>query len=175
MQNQQAAVLYSPLPPEDYSRPCPDLGRAGIGAELSSDEHRAVWNLYFLSDPALDGFISGWETSARVNMKMLAACGKALSQKLDGYTVRELVLVRSPQGFVEHVMRAKHTHLAPYRLAKAKWVETIRARAQLYRGSVKQEGTVVFVNFGQRPTQAVVTSAPESAKIMPLAFPKRTS
>lgn len=168
------AVLYSPQPPQDYSRPCPDLGRAGIGAELSGKGHRALWNLYFLSDPALDGFVRGWETSPRLNLKMLAACGKALGQELDGYAVRELVLVRSPQGFVEHLMRAEHAHLAPYRLAKAAWVRTVQARAQLYRGSLKQQGTVVYANFGQRPTQAPVTMSGQSAIIMTLALPQRT-
>lgn len=165
------AVLYSPLSPESYSRPCRDLGRAGIGAELAGLEYRALWNLYWLSDPALDTFISGWGDGPRLNLKMLSACGAALKQKSAGFLIRDMLLTTTPDDFVQHVClrRAHHAHLVPFKLVGARWLETIRQRAGMYRGLVKETGNIVYAQFGKKPS---VTTPGQSAIIMPIAYLK---
>lgn len=167
-------LLYSPRLPQEYSRPTSEGYRAGIGAELQGDEHRALWNLYWLSDEAVDSFIGDWENGPRINMKMLAACGTALGQNSGGLLVRDLVLSSNPKDLVQHLLLHKHyyEHLAPYRLAGWSWVLSIQERSNFFRGVLSTDGSVVYANFGGASQKESVTAPGHSAKIMPLALKK---
>jgi hypothetical protein len=159
--------LYSPLPPEFYSRPC-TVGRAGIGYELRAESARPLWNLYWLSEPRLDEFLRGGPTGL-LDLKLFGACKRSLVQELDGEPVAQQT-IKQPAVFVATLLRSPHKHLEPYKLLGVQWVRTVSARSRLCRGVQKEEGTVAFVNFGGKP--AVVTSARESAIIMTLALKK---
>jgi hypothetical protein len=166
------ALVYSPKGPQEYSRPTVDGWRAGIGAELAGEEHRALWNLYWLSDEALDCFLTDWDAGALPDLEMLAACGKALDQQAGGEMIRGLVLTLTPAEFVAHILKHDCKHLAPYRYAGWSWLKLLQARAELYRGVAKVEGSVVYANFGGRSQNQGVTTSGRSATIMPLALKK---
>ena len=173
----EAALLtYSPRPPEAYSRPCSELGRVGIGFEMRAPERRAGWNLYWLSDPALDDFIAGdvaWAAGEPIDMRILQACVKATKQEAGSELVGELLLRLKPTAFVQRLHETGYKHLAPYRLRRDAWIKTISARANLFRGLVVREGTVHHVQFGQGVSQKKdETAAPISATIMTLEFRK---
>lgn len=163
------ALLYSPRPPEAYSRRCGEVGLVGVGIELSGEECRAAWNLYYLSDPAVDSFLTGWGSGPSLDIEMLRACMRAQHQKLGGEIVRDVVLREPAPVFAQLVASRPHKHLAPYRLGREKWLATITARAGHYRGLVAIQGNLITGSFGRK-----MTKPPGSAIIMPLSFPKST-
>jgi hypothetical protein len=167
-------LIYSPRPAEEYSRLAADGERLGVGAELASLDHRALWNLYWLSDDAVDSFIDGtWEQSPRINFRMVGACGKALNRSVGGVSVREVVLMLNPIELLERFAAnaADVKRLPPYRLAGQAWLDTLTRRCGLFRGVAKVEGSVIYAQFG-RSQKDNVTGAARSAKIMPLALTK---
>lgn len=163
------AKCYSPAAPEQYSRECPSLGRIGIGAELSTPEHLPLWNLYWLSEPRVDDLLNGG--GSKLDMKMFRACGKALWQTVGGRFVHELTAELSSGAFADALLADPHEHLAPFKLRGQAWLDTVQSRARLFRGVVREEGTVSYVRFAGRP----VTTLSHSAKIMPLALVKSTT
>lgn len=170
MTNASAAVapLYSPFPPEAYSRPC-GKGHAGIGYELRALEARPLWNLFWLSEPKLDEFLEGGPRSL-IDMRVLTACRRALEQDLAGRAVKAW-MVGHPMLFAGALKRPRAAkQLVPYKIFGAQWVETVMSRAQECRGRIFTDGVIEYANFGGRPYD--VTLAGNSAKIMTLAFKK---
>jgi hypothetical protein len=161
-----APPLYSPFPPEAYSRSCGKT-RAGVGFELRAIERRPLWNLYWLSEPKLDELAAGHP--AKVDMELLRACGAALKQKLEDRLVSAWMQSEHPLMFAG-ALRASYRHLEPYKLRGRAWINTVLERAYGCRGVMAQDGPIVHVNFGGRTSD--VTLAGNPAKIMPLAFKK---
>lgn len=146
----QEKQTYSPLPPEDYSYSAPCNQRAGIGYEMSTPEERAAWNLYWMSDPAIDDLALLEPKGAQLDYKMLARCYEALDQELGGFKVRELLETLTPTAFVERVKANDHKHLAPYAFAGEAWLRTIGERARAPRGLIEQVGKVFYAQFRRR-------------------------
>lgn len=161
------APLYSPLPPEAYSRPS-GKGRAGVGFELRAPAARPLWNLYWLSEPKLDEFLTGGPRSL-IDLRLVRACRLALDQAVAGKLVGEWMHHYHPIAFAG-ALQSKHKHLEPYKLLGAQWVEIVSARAWICRGLVAANGPVHYANFGGKEVD--VTLAGNSARIMTLAFKK---
>lgn len=165
---ESAGLLYSPLPPEAYSRKCEKDGSTGIGYQMRNPEQRALWNLYWLSEPRLDEFLNGGPFS-RLDFKMYTACKKALEQQSGGRLLADLVQSLAPPVFAEHIASNEHKDLEPFKLGGVAWLKGIRARAEVFRGIVSAQGNAYFVRFTPK---LGVTAPAESAKIMTLAFTK---
>lgn len=170
------SMLYSPYPPSHYTRPCSEIGRVGIGTEMACAGARAPWNLFWLSEPAVDHFLddqAAWATAEPINLDMLAAAFEACTQRLEGMLVGDLIMSSPAPEFVRVVKWGNHRHLAPYRLRGEEWLRTIDERSKLYRGVVGHTGTVAYLNFRQRPPDLKEeTRRSGSATIMTLAFRK---
>lgn len=166
-----AAPLYSPFPPLEYSRLCPQVGRVGVGVELSAPEDRAAWNLYYLSDPGVDSFVNEWDAGPGPDLEMLSACSRALGQSLSGRFVSTWLAELPSREFAMLLSGASCHHLAPYVLRGNAWVETVKSRAALFRGLVRAEGSVKYAQFAGRPITKV-TRPSDSAIIMPLSLRK---
>ncbi len=157
--------LYSPFPPETYSRP-DGKSRAGVGYMLRGPVNRALWNLFWLSEPRVDELLSGGP-HALLDLDMLKACDESLEQTLGGEFVRDYMLNQPAQVFGNALRNHPHTHLAPYQLRRYQWVHTVAKRALGRRGAIADVGNVTFAEFG-----GLVTTFEGSAKIMPLALRK---
>lgn len=144
---QQTMKQFSPRPPEDYSVQTVEDGPIGVGFELRRPEHRALWNLYWLSEPRLDEFLQGGPTSV-LNFDMYKACRAALSQVVDGVPLETLLDRLSPTQLAAKLEGA--THLEPFKLGGAAWLDTVRARSATVRGVVREQAGVVHVNFSRK-------------------------
>jgi hypothetical protein len=169
--------LYSPREPAAYSRPCLELGGSvGIGAEMGGSEVRAQWNLFWLSEPRLDLFLSDattWQTAPSIDPKLLVACYQAVKQHLEGSVISDLLIELTPHNFVKRVKSCRHDHLAPYRLLGLRWIETIEARAKLFRGITAEAGKVTYASFGRKLCDQKKETPPTTqATIMTLALRK---
>jgi hypothetical protein len=153
-----------------------ELGPVGIGAEMDRPDMRAQWNMYWLSDPAVDQFLvddEQWLTAPTIDIPLMMACCASVRQKLGGEPLARLLLSLNPQRLVLRIKSQPHEHLAPFKLVGAPWLATIESRAGLFRGAVSQSGSVVEVSFARRPSDLKIETAPErSATIMTLASRK---
>jgi hypothetical protein len=169
-------LLYSPQPPIAYTRVCAELGRVGIGVEMQREDMRAQWNLYWLSDPALDNFLADddqWQTAATIDTELMMACCKATRQQVGGELLSRLLLSLTPEDLVERVLAHDYTHLHPFQLRGNAWILAIRQRSQMFRGALREEGSVVYAAFAKRPTDLKIATTPtRSATIMTLASRK---
>jgi hypothetical protein len=144
-------LLYSPHPPDAYTRPCCELDKVGIGVEMSGPERLPQWNLYWLSDAALDDFLVDYATWRRatetIDLKMLEACFAATKQKLGGKLVEDLLRSLTPVEFVAYVKGHRHRHLGPYKLRGPAWLALIEQRSKQFRGVLAKSGNVFRTNF----------------------------
>ena len=165
-----ALQLYSPHPPEAYSRPNGKDARAGVGYMLRAHAQRALWNLYWLSEPKVDLLLDQRKgaLAPKLDLRVLTACNRTLARAVGGVRVEELVALVSPIEFVGWLERKGCRHLETHKLLGAAWLETMRGRSGMFRGVTGTSSNVSFVQFGQRP----VTTDGRSAKIMPLASRK---
>ena len=166
--------LYSPQPPEAYSFIGDEGLRAGGGSDLMSDDRRAWWNLYWLSDPNVDRWLvlGGWDAGVPGLKDTFRASAKTVNQQqLGGVPIKDLLETLTPTEFVERLQASRHDHLYIAKEVGAGWLAQVAQRAQLYRGSLKSEGRVTHVNFGQKtPDNKVLQEAGTSAAIMPLSL-----
>lgn len=148
-------ILYSPLPPESYVRRDSSGTAFGVGAELAGVDRRAWWNLYWLSDPGVDGFLvteGDWPKAESIDHRVLiAASTTARKEELGGAPMAKLLVSMAPAALVELLESHGHGHLTVAQVVGAGWLNTVKARALLYRGQVSDKGNVVGVNFGARP------------------------
>lgn len=175
--NKVQPTLYSPHPPEAYTRPDNDIdtpGLCGVGLEFCAPERRAAWNLYWLSDPAVDNFLlaeAEWACSKGIDFDLMSACLQAMQQDLGGVPMKALLSEGTAGEFAEHLRRHPHKHLAPHKLRGETWLMTVGERAANARGALILHGNLYNVNFTRKP--GLVTDAtvePISATIMPLAL-----
>jgi len=171
--------LYSPWPPEHYTRPDTDNApyTVGVGREFLEPGRRPAWNLYWLSDPAVDHFLladTEWASAEPIDMKLLAACFQATRQVVRGSPLHELLTTLTPMDFARFLRiapKAEVEALEPFKLRGAAWLMTLTERAAGARGVLVTEGNVTTGNFTRKPSLvADETAAPTSAKIMPLAL-----
>jgi hypothetical protein len=170
----QSEMLYSPHPPMSYSRDDGEGQNIGVGRELAGEDRRAWWNLYWLSDPAIDFFLkvgADWNAAPSISFDMVLAAAKTVNkQKLGGEMIAPMLLTLTPTAFVQRLRQHKHDHLYVAKVHGPGWLDLVSERAQGYRGSVSTEGKVAFVNFGRKPVdQKVQQPILGSATIMPLA------
>lgn len=149
--------LYSPYPPVDYSRKDAEGVRFGIGAEMQSLNRRALWNLYWLSDPNVDSLLADdvtWSAAPAVDYELLEACGGSLNQRIADETVGSLVMSLPAREFVRTVHMNDHAHLKPFALRGAAWLHTISQRAAgMIRGRAMVIDGVVWANFGRKESK----------------------
>lgn len=170
----QIEMLYSPYPPAAYTRPNEDGHSIGIGRELGFEGQRALWNLYWLSDPRIDFYLGDdahWADAPVIKWEFIKETAKTVNrQKLGGVMVGPMLLTLTPTQFVDRLNESKHDHLFVARVFGAGWLDTVTQRSKLYRGTLAVEGTVRYANFGRRPVdQKVEQVLTGSATIMPLA------
>lgn len=175
MISDKESLLYSPHEPGAYTRVGSDGLAYGIGRELSFEGRRAWWNLYWLSDPAVDCFLDdeeAWAKSAEgVSHEMLTACAKAAKQKLGKVMLGSLLHTLKPTELIQRVKDNPHTHLAPYKLAGKTWLKTIEERSRLFRGVLSEMDKVVYVSFGKKAADLKVEEKPMGlAAVIPLSF-----
>lgn len=160
MIDDKEGLLYSPHPPIAYSVMDPKGYRFGIGRELSSEGRLAWWNLYWLSDPAVDRFLDDAEARSKeiggVSLEMVTACAEATKQNLGKFVLGDLLITLKPTELIQRVKDNPHSHLAPYKLAGEAWVKTIEERSRLSRGVLSKTDGVVYANFGKNAADLIV-------------------
>jgi len=172
----ETGLLYSPLSPEAYTRYSEKMGgRFGVGRELAFEGRRPQWNLYWLSDPAVDHFLddeAAWQSAPAIDFKLFQACCKAAyAQKVGDTQLYSMLTMLTPEKLVEAIKANPHKHLAPFKLRGAAWLDMMQERAQKFRGAVAFVGNVQHVAFGKKVTNAKFeTRTPGSATIMPFAL-----
>jgi hypothetical protein len=118
-----------------------------LSTMLSSPSQRALWNLYWLSEPKLDDVLNGAPSSV-LDPELLRVCDIALEQTVGGLFVRELVTDADPTAFARALENSPYTHLAPYELRGWTWAEIVKLRSRKLRGARVTQGNVTYVNFG---------------------------
>lgn len=149
---------YSPHPPAAYVREDKD-GKFGIGLEFVDERFAEWWNLYWLSEPSVDALLlplDEWVASKPLHPELPTVTADALYQQLGGVPL-QVLLSRPADVFVQRLRASPHTHLAPYKLLGAAWVDTVVARGLakvvplpeviIARPTYVVEGNLVRVNF----------------------------
>jgi hypothetical protein len=175
MEKGMSEMLYSPRTPMDYTRVNEDGLPFGIGRELAGEGRRAWWNLYWLSDPAVDEFLQSEEVwlagDVLISFDLVKACALSVKQELGGRPMAELLVTLTPTQFLAHLEAHSYEHLEVFKVGGAGWLRTARDRAGLYRGSVSEDGKVVYASFGRKVAdEKVEQSFSGSATIMPLSL-----
>lgn len=146
---------YSPKPIEDYIEVSEHLGSIrGIAEQgMCSCE---MWNLYWLSEPQLDGLLDKekpWWESYQVNEALLVAVTRDV---LEDYHLAQ-ALSWSPSRFLDWFCREDPTIYDCYEVFGPGWVETVKRRAMEAaerlgerEAYVPLPSNVVQVNFGKR-------------------------
>ncbi len=138
------AIRYSPHPPEAYSRVDRD-GRFGAGLEFVGSQYLPWWNLYWLSEPALDALMlpeDEWLAAPPMDPRLPQATAEALAQTLGGVPMQTL-LTRPPSVFLQRLKGSPHTHLEPYKLLGAAWVARVGDRVLLAQAPEAAEQKLV--------------------------------
>ena len=148
-------MRYSPRPIEDYIEVSEHLGsiRGIAEQDMCSCE---MWNLYWLSEPQLDGLLDKekpWWESYQVNEALLVAVTQDV---LEDYQLAQ-ALSWSPSRFLDWFCREDPTIYDCYDVFGPGWVETVKRRAieaaerlgerEAY---VPLPSNVVQGNFGKR-------------------------
>jgi hypothetical protein len=141
-------IRYSPYPPERYSRE-DESGRFGVGLEFVDEQFLPWWNLYWLSEPAVDALMlpdNEWHASKPCDLRLPEVTAEALGQKLGGVPLQ--ALLRQPAHvFLQQLKASPHKHLKPYKLLGEAWTTCV-----LERGAKVQV------------TEKKIEAAPETAK-----------
>lgn len=136
--------LYSPHRPEAYTQ-----GGLGVGREFIGRECRAAWNLYWLSDPAVDSFLRPTGPEG-IRLDVFKAAFLTSAQEAGGRKLAEILVQQSALQAVEFIKSHPHRHLALFELDGAGWLRTMLDRVGHLRGMSAVAGNVSFVSFGRK-------------------------
>jgi len=140
--------IYSPRPPIAYQ--IKGQESCEVSWLLSLPESHAVWNLFWLSVPAVDDIPHlglRWWTSYKA--KPLAAA--TVVKDVMGCEVLYRKLMMPPHRFVEWFRRAEHTAYESFTLfGSTHWVETVLKRANSVALATAIEGNVIYGRFANQ-------------------------
>ncbi len=136
--------LYSPHRPEAYTQYDMGVGREFIGLEC-----RAAWNLYWLSDPAVDSFLTP-EGPDGIRLDVFKAAFLDSKQRVGKHELATLMLHMPASAAVTLIKASPHKHLALFKLDGAGWLRTIVERAGQVRGVSAVAGNISFVSFSRK-------------------------
>lgn len=141
--------LYSPLPVESYFIKA--LPNDTIRISQLMEEGEALWNLMWLSHPALDalpGAGDKWYDKYVAKPGLFPACVLDVNE----YETLNAMLREHPAKFAAWFAKEDHKPWHTYAVGGDEWVTTVLARADeaalRIAGNVVVDGNVVRVKFG---------------------------
>lgn len=160
--------VYSPESPRAYAK-LYNGHLIGLGTHGEVRRDRAVWNLLWLSDPAIDRLLN-WPEDKVGSMPLLspwlAPCVATVGQQLGENSVGVLLRSLSAPLFVERVKREDHAHLAVVKHGGASWLRVAEVRSRNAREIERVVGNVSFIDF--RKDKKSVAADVRSAIILSL-------
>jgi hypothetical protein len=128
-------LRYSPRPASAYQRYWHERQLwIGVGQLSFIIESPALWNLLWLSAPAVDIVLDEDLTIMQMPswISAIEPCQKTILQDLGGVPVPVLLLSLPPLKFVDRILKHGPEGLAIYQSLGDDWIKTIKKRARLF-------------------------------------------
>lgn len=122
-------VIYSPRPIGDYVISSVPVCEVREVLQIGPAERAAVWNLFWLSTPALDtlpGAGGTWWKGYTPQEGLLAAI---IGDAIEDAALHHKLMAR-PSKFIEFWQRQDHSIFDTYEILGDSWVQTVLERAQ---------------------------------------------